>query len=140
MSGVQVKTVTPDEAGVRLDRWFKANFPDLPFGRLSKLLRTGQVRVNGKRAKGNDRVNLGDEIRIPPLDAAKVKPKGPRPLSPEERQEIRDMVLFQDSEVIALNKPPGLAVQGGFEREIQKRLDYWGKLRAQASQSVSDKE
>ncbi|MEE8294650.1 MAG: RluA family pseudouridine synthase [Sphingomonadales bacterium] len=113
MSRVQVKTVTPDESGIRLDRWFKANFPELPFGRLSKLLRTGQVRVNGKRAKGNDRVGTGDEIRIPPLEAAKAKPKGPRPLNPEERQEIREMVLFQDSDVIALNKPPGLAVQGG---------------------------
>lgn len=113
MSGVQLKTVTPDEEGLRLDRWFKANFPDLPFGRLSKLLRTGQIRVNGKRARGNDRVEPGDEIRIPPLDAAKAKPKGPRPLSPEERQEIRDMVIYQDSDVIGLNKPPGLAVQGG---------------------------
>jgi 23S rRNA pseudouridine955/2504/2580 synthase len=113
MSGVQLKSVTPDESGIRLDRWFKVNFPDLPFGRLSKLLRTGQVRVNGKRAKGNDRVGTGDEIRILPLDAAKVIPKGPRPLSPEERQEIREMVLYQDSDVIALNKRPGLAVQGG---------------------------
>lgn len=112
MSRVQVKTVTPDESGLRLDRWFKAKFPDLPFGRLSKLLRTGQVRVNGKRAKGNDRVGTGDEIRIPPLDSA-PRPRKPHGLKEEEKNEIQKLVIYRDPDFFVLNKPPGLAVQGG---------------------------
>ena len=67
MSAIEQKKVTADEAGMRLDRWFKAHYPGLGFGRLQKLLRTGQVRVDGKRAEANTRIAKGQMVRIPPL-------------------------------------------------------------------------
>lgn len=112
MSGVEIKTVTPDEAGMRLDRWFKAQYPNLPFGRLAKLMRTGQVRLNGKRTKGADRLQTGDEIRIPPIKAGS-QPQKPRPLKKEEKNEIQSLVIYRDPDFMVLNKPSGLAVQGG---------------------------
>lgn len=112
MSRVQTRKVTPDEADLRLDRWFKLHFPDLPFGRLSKLMRTGQVRVNGKRAHGSCRLQAGDEVRIPPLDdRPAVKP--PRALKPREKNDIERLVIYRDPDFMVLNKPAGLAVQGG---------------------------
>lgn len=113
MSGVQTKTVTADEAGMRLDRWFKSHFPAVRHGELEKYLRKGQVRVSGGRAKSNRRLELGDEIRIPPLDEGKKAERPPRRYSAEDAAEIRKLILFEDDAIIALNKPFGLAVQGG---------------------------
>jgi 23S rRNA pseudouridine955/2504/2580 synthase len=112
MSGVQVKTVSGDEAGMRLDRWFKTHFPAIRHGELEKYLRKGQVRVSGGRAKSNRRLEPGDEIRIPPLGDEPARPK-PRLFSAEDQTEIRKLILFEDDSLIALNKPFGLAVQGG---------------------------
>jgi 23S rRNA pseudouridine955/2504/2580 synthase len=124
MSGVVIKTVAADEAGMRLDRWFKLHFPDLAFGRLQKILREGQVRVDGKRAKGDSRIEQGQAIRVPPLGTA--EPEGPRRAEPGEAgysrggerrggdaEFLRGLVLFEDADVFVLNKPFGLAVQGG---------------------------
>src|SRR6185369_12151519 len=117
MSGVQILGVGAEDADVRLDRWFKRRFPLLGHGRLEKLLRTGQVRVDGKRAKANLRLQPGQEIRVPP-GADKPPPEGtvergkPR-LSNEDAEFVRSLVIFRDDDVIAINKPPGLAVQGG---------------------------
>ena len=72
MSGVTTREVRPDEAGMRLDRWFKTHYPDLAFGHLNKLLRTGQVRVSGARAKAETRIEPGQVIRIPPLERVEV--------------------------------------------------------------------
>ena len=118
MSAVTTKTIPAADAGMRLDRWFKREVPELSFGQLSKLLRTGQIRISGKRAKGNTRLEAGDQVRIPPLvtaTAAKsTKPPKPRKsLNKKDIQEIRGMVIYQDKEIIVLNKPAGLAVQGG---------------------------
>ena len=63
-------TVTAEDGEGRLDRWFRRHYPDLAHGRLEKLLRTGQVRVDGKKAKSGDRVSPGMAIRVPPLDNA----------------------------------------------------------------------
>jgi 23S rRNA pseudouridine955/2504/2580 synthase len=112
MSGVQNLTVEEADAGARLDRWFKRKFPHIPHGRVEKLLRTGQLRVDGKRAKGNFRIDTGQLIRIPPLpDPTETKTK-PR-VSDKDAALIRDMVIYEDDDLFALNKPAGLAVQGG---------------------------
>ena len=112
MSGVQNIEVEEADAGARLDRWFKRKFPHIPHGRVEKLLRTGQLRVDGKRAKGNFRVDTGQMIRIPPLPDPTVQKSKPR-VSDKDAALIRDMVLYEDDDLYALNKPAGLAVQGG---------------------------
>jgi 23S rRNA pseudouridine955/2504/2580 synthase len=120
MTGVETVTVPADEAEQRLDRWFRRRFPGLTQGRLEKLLRTGQVRVDGKRAKAAQRLEAGQAVRIPPLDdaaaaAPEIRPKpSPKAADADRWAEIlRRSVLFMDSDVIVLNKPPGLASQGG---------------------------
>jgi 23S rRNA pseudouridine955/2504/2580 synthase len=117
MSGVQTLAVADDEAELRLDRWFNRRFPGLGHGRLSKLLRTGQVRVDGKRAEGSLRLEPGMQIRVPPLDAKDLAPK-PQPVAkrtapPKQVDALRNAVLYRDADVLIIDKPAGLAVQGG---------------------------
>jgi 23S rRNA pseudouridine955/2504/2580 synthase len=115
MSGVQTLTVAPEDAEIRLDRWFKRHFPDLGHGRLEKLLRTGQVRLDGKRVEASDRIAAGQRIRVPPLPAAPppdAKPARAAPSAADTRL-LQERVLYRDAEMIVINKPEGLAVQGG---------------------------
>jgi 23S rRNA pseudouridine955/2504/2580 synthase len=105
-------TVTAEDADIRLDRWFRRHYPALAHGRLEKLLRTGQVRVDGKRAKSGDRVSPGQAIRVPPLGTAPVAPSSPRPGAQDDAT-LRDLVIHRDDHAIVINKPVGLAVQGG---------------------------
>lgn len=115
MSGVQTLTVAPEDAEIRLDRWFKRHFPALAHGRLEKLLRTGQIRVDGKRVDAGDRVIAGQRIRVPPLPAAplpEAKPARPAPSAADTRL-LQQRVLYRDDEMIVIDKPEGLAVQGG---------------------------
>ncbi|NNF81091.1 MAG: RluA family pseudouridine synthase, partial [Rhizobiales bacterium] len=100
-----------DEEGMRLDRWFKVHFPTLGFGRLQKLLRSGQVRVDGKRAKTNLRLETGQTIRIPPI--SDTPPEVCDEASERDREALAKMTLHDDGTVLVLNKPAGLAVQGG---------------------------
>lgn len=127
MSKVETRTVAPDEADIRLDRWFKRHFPHVTHGMLEKLLRTGQVRVDGGRVKGNQRLEAGQQVRVPPLPAPSEKPPAPA-ISPEDKAFARAMVLYEDDELIALNKPPGLPVQGGSKvtRHLDGLLDAFG--------------
>jgi 23S rRNA pseudouridine955/2504/2580 synthase len=124
---VQTREVSRDEEGLRLDRWFQRHFPELKHGALQKLLRTGQVRVNGKRVEAGDRVYPGQAVRLPPgvTRAAPPVPREVAELSERDVNEMRDMVIHRDDHLIALNKPPGLAVQGGTgtERHIDGMLD-----------------
>ena len=115
MSGVQTVDVTSDDDGIRLDRWFKRHFPYVTQARLQKWLRTGQVRVDGGRAKAGHRLVAGQTIRIPPLGAGEIPPPPPpRPQVPEaETAALVEAVLHCDDHVLAINKAPGLAVQGG---------------------------
>ncbi len=114
MSGVTQVEVAEGDADARLDRWFKRHYPHLKHGRLEKLLRTGQVRVDGARAKANTRLAAGQTIRVPPLDVSDTAPrKKAQPVSDQDAALVESMVIYQDDELIALNKPPGLAVQGG---------------------------
>ena len=112
---VETLTVTADEDGMRLDRWFKRRHPDLTLGHLNKIVRTGQVRVDGARVKTSTRVAPGQTVRVPPLKASEFPgPVARRAVASEEdRRAIREMVLFEDRDVLVLNKPHGLAVQGG---------------------------
>lgn len=142
---VELKTVTEDEADMRLDRWFKLHYPDLSFGHLQKLVRTGQVRVDGGRVKTSSRLAAGQSVRIPPLGGDEDQPADERgralrrspgrvpPAPPPARADtgrevpagrgarkylsdseyLRSLILYEDRDVMVLNKPFGLAVQGG---------------------------
>ncbi|MFN4089189.1 MAG: RluA family pseudouridine synthase [Alphaproteobacteria bacterium] len=128
MTGVQHLTVATDEADLRLDRWFRRRFPDLSHVRLEKLLRTGQVRIDGRRAKAGERLQAGQAVRVPPFGAEPP----PRPtvarahaVSAAEAEELRGRILHMDADVIAIDKPAGLAVQGGTgtDRHLDGMLD-----------------
>ncbi|SDG47236.1 RluA family pseudouridine synthase [Thalassobaculum litoreum] len=112
---VETRTVDADEAEQRLDRWFKRHFPAVGHGQLSKLLRTGQIRIDGKRAKANQRLEAGQQIRIPPLGDAQPHLQFAKPArkDTETGAELIEAVIYRDDEMIAINKPAGLAVQGG---------------------------
>ncbi|MEE9273367.1 MAG: RluA family pseudouridine synthase [Robiginitomaculum sp.] len=113
MSAVQhIKITNEDDEGIRLDRWFKRRFPHIPHGRVEKLLRTGQLRIDGKRAKGKMRLEMGQTVRVPPLPEPGVK-QPPRRLNDQDMKFMQDMVIYEDNDMLALNKPAGLAVQGG---------------------------
>jgi 23S rRNA pseudouridine955/2504/2580 synthase len=121
MSGVQQIEISDADSEQRLDRWFKRRFPALSHGRLEKLLRTGQVRLDGKRAKASDRVEAGQVVRVPPLDLpASTEPRPERTASPAEQRQagnwakqLLKSVLYKDDDVLVIDKPAGLAVQGG---------------------------
>ena len=114
MTGVQHRDVSSDEDDVRLDRWFKRHFPQLSHGRLEKFLRKGHVRVDGKRAKSNQRLETGQTVRIPPLPADDPPAQTPsQQIDPDLIKTLQRAVLFKDKDVLVINKPAGLAVQGG---------------------------
>jgi len=111
VSAVRSIAVADADAEIRLDRWFKRHFPDLSHGRLEKLLRTGQVRIDGRRASAGDRLAPGQVIRVPPL--APTTPKPARAIDAHEAASLRRLVLHRDADVLVIDKPAGLAVQGG---------------------------
>ncbi len=113
MSGVETRVVEKNDDGLRLDRWFRTHYPGLKHGALEKLLRTGQVRVNGGRVKANRRVEAGESIRIPPIDDAASAPKPAARPNREDAEFLRSLTIYEDDAVLAINKPFGLAVQGG---------------------------
>jgi 23S rRNA pseudouridine955/2504/2580 synthase len=136
MSGVQTLTVKADEAGLRLDRWLKKRFPDVGHGRVQKWLRTGQVRLDGHRVKAGVRLAAGQRVRVPPLSAAPPLQNGsPKPaFSDADIRDLRTRILHRDSHVIVIDKPPGLAVQGG--SGIRRHLDAMlASLRFDADQA-----
>jgi len=114
VSGVQHLTVGREDDGMRLDRWFRQQFPQVTQGYLQKLLRKGQVRVDGTRAKAADRLSEGQDVRVPPLpDAGERPPKPRQSLSPADRDFLNSIILYEDDDLLILNKPSGIAVQGG---------------------------
>ncbi len=128
-SAVTTRTVEEGEDGMRLDRWFKTHYAGLPHSRLEKLLRTGQVRVDGGRAKAATRLTAGQTIRVPPLpmEAPAARP-GPKALSKAERAFLASITLYEDDDLLVLNKPPGLAVQGGTKttQHLDRLLEAMG--------------
>ncbi len=126
MGEVSIVPVAAEEAETRLDRWFKRHYPALGHGALEKLLRTGQIRVDGRRAKAGTRLAPGNEIRIPPVATRAAQAEGgaghsPSKLDPADARAVRAMVLLRDRQIIALNKPAGLPVQGG--SKVSHHLD-----------------
>ncbi|MFV2051737.1 RluA family pseudouridine synthase [Aliiroseovarius sp. YM-037] len=116
MSRVQTLTITPDDADQRLDRWFRRLFPHVSQGRIEKMCRKGEIRIDGGRVKPATRLATGQAVRVPPLpdpDDVQAKPK-PRPtVSDADAKLIQSCVIYRDDHVIALNKPSGLPTQGG---------------------------
>ena len=130
MSSSSTASVEADDTGARLDRWFKRHYPALGHGQLEKLLRTGQVRLDGKRAKAGDRISTGQLIRLPPQlhtihNVAEFLRTNPQPRAPQPSEQARidaeALVLHKDSAVLVLDKPSGLATQGG--RGITEHVD-----------------
>jgi len=111
-SGVQTVSVTPDEAGMRVDRFLEARYPGLSFSHIQRVIRKGELRVNGKRVDGKDRLAFGQAVRIPPLKLDRPKPVGSE-ADEKTRSFLQSITLFEDDDVLVLNKPMGLAVQGG---------------------------
>ena len=116
--------VTDDEEGVRLDRWFRRHFPGVPQSSIQKWCRTGQIRVDGHRADAATRLAPGQQVRVPPLPAA-PPPQAPRPPDSRAARELEDMLLYRDEQLLVLNKPAGLPVQGGpgITRHLDGMLD-----------------
>jgi 23S rRNA pseudouridine955/2504/2580 synthase len=133
MSAAASIAVGAGEGELRLDRWFKRHFPALTHGRLEKLLRTGQIRVDGKRVKASLRLAPGQVIRVPPLDNPAPAAESQAAVRPAKRQaaddrliaELRQRVLYRDPEVLIIDKPAGLAVQGGTatDQHLDRLLD-----------------
>jgi 23S rRNA pseudouridine955/2504/2580 synthase len=119
-TAVATRTVSDDEADIRLDRWFRRHFPGVPQSAIQKLCRTGQIRVDGGRVDAATRLVSGQAVRVPPLPAPpEVKP--PQKPDSATTREIEAMVLYQDDQIIVLDKPYGLPVQGG--PGISRHLD-----------------
>lgn len=115
MTGPQMVRVKTDEDGLRLDRWFKARYPALGHGALQKMLRKGQIRVEGGRVQANRRLEAGETVRVPPIedDPAQTKPLVSSGSRADARERIAPWIVYEDSDMLVFNKPFGLAVQGG---------------------------
>jgi 23S rRNA pseudouridine955/2504/2580 synthase len=113
MGGVTTVKVVGDDDSLRLDRWFSRYYPSVTHSRLQKLLRTGQVRVDGHRAKANKRLLAGQIVRVPPVGGPVPTQGKVSPIDVATRDDLRARVLYRDNNMLALDKPAGLAVQGG---------------------------
>jgi 23S rRNA pseudouridine955/2504/2580 synthase len=115
-AAVRQFTVGADDDGIRLDRWFKRHMPDVTFATVSRWARTGQLRVDGARATPGDRIEQGQVLRVPPLDPVAKTGRGlrPRPVLTEDQMAFAEsLVIHRDAQALVINKPPGLATQGG---------------------------
>jgi 23S rRNA pseudouridine955/2504/2580 synthase len=136
---VQTVVVTPDEGNMRVDRFLEARFPGLSFSHIQRIVRKGELRVNGKRADSKDRLEAGQNVRIPPLrlDAPKVAGELSEAAT-KTLQALKDMILYEDADVLVLNKPAGLAVQGGSgtTRHIDQMLEVMRDAKGQKPRLV----
>lgn len=113
MPGVEIKKVKAEDDGMRLNRWFMKYYPNLTLGRLQKLLRTKQIKVDGKRAETSLKLAAGSEVRVPPMDEQPETGANRPEISRRDAEFILSLVIYKDNNIIVLNKPSGLAVQGG---------------------------
>jgi 23S rRNA pseudouridine955/2504/2580 synthase len=114
----RIFTISSDDDGIRLDRWFRRHHPDISFNQVSRWARTGRIRLDGQRVAPGDRIAEGQSLSIPPPETAAVlaAPRAERPrkpLSDEESAFARSLVIHRCAHALVLNKPPGLATQGG---------------------------
>ena len=123
MTEVQNLSVAESEDGMRLDRWFKQHFPQLGFSYLQKLLRKGQIRVDGSRVKTSSRLESGQVVRVPPIQSEEPHKSNSKikKIPDEDKEFIQSLVIHKDDDLIVLNKPSGLSVQGGTKTE--KHID-----------------
>ncbi|MCX7586792.1 RluA family pseudouridine synthase [Phenylobacterium sp. 58.2.17] len=128
MREVRNIAVDPGEDGVRLDRWFRRRWPHVSQIQIQKLARSGQIRVDGARAKPDQRLAAGEMIRVPPLPDA-PKPGDKPGLDPRDIAYAKSLVIYEDEEVLVINKPSGLAVQGGTKttKHVDRLLSAWGE-------------
>ncbi|HMH65057.1 MAG TPA: RluA family pseudouridine synthase [Rhizomicrobium sp.] len=128
----ELRTIDPDDDGVRLDRWFKRHYPNVTHVLLEKLLRKGEVRLDGKRAKAADRLAAGQAMRLPPQvvhakekRSEKLQAEPKHLLASKDMGSLADRILYMDKQVIVIDKPPGLATQGGsgLTRHVDGMLD-----------------
>lgn len=112
-TSVQTVTVSPDENDMRVDRFFEARFPGLSFSHIQRIIRKGEVRVNGKRTEPKSRLAAGQAVRIPPLKLEAPRLSADAPGAQQDRAFLKSITLYEDDDVMVLNKPMGLAVQGG---------------------------
>jgi 23S rRNA pseudouridine955/2504/2580 synthase len=141
---VRTFTVDEDDDGIRLDRWFKRHLPDISFNTVSRWARTGQLRIDGRRAAPGDRLETGQSVRVPPAEAASAEGAGARPkrivkpLTDDEQSFVQDMVLDSGRDWFMLNKPPGLATQGGTKtvQHLDRLLDGLADERGQRPKLV----
>jgi 23S rRNA pseudouridine955/2504/2580 synthase len=126
---VRTLHVAAGEDGVRLDRWFKRRWPHLNHIQIQKLVRSGQIRVDGARVKADTRLTAGAQVRVPPLPDAGDDAKQKAGISSRDAAYAKSLVIYEDDEVLALNKPSGLAVQGGTKttHHIDRLLSAWGE-------------
>lgn len=124
MSAVEFALVSEKDNDIRLDRWFQRHYPDLKHGMLERLIKNKNIKLNKTKTTAGTHVHTGDEIRVPPLDTPK-RDDTPMRLSKKDIQMMQSLVIYKDSEIIILNKPAGLAVQGGSKttRHIDGMLD-----------------
>ena len=127
---VQTLYVAEDEDDIRLDRWFKRRWPHLTHIQVEKMARSGQIRVDGSRVKPEDRLTAGAAVRVPPIPDPVERTPGDKPkISERDAAYAKSLVLYEDELVIALNKPHGLAVQGGTKttKHVDRLLSAWGE-------------
>jgi 23S rRNA pseudouridine955/2504/2580 synthase len=151
MTRIENRTVEPDEAGMRLDRWFREHYPEVSFGHLQKLLRSGQIRVDGGRAKTNTRLDPGQAVRVPPLGAFDTqaprrgageesagRPAGGKKKPGSDAEFLRSILIHEDDQVFVFNKPAGLAVQGGsgLSRHLDGMLEAFRDKKGQKPRLV----
>ena len=137
---VQTVVVTADENNMRVDRFLEARFPGLSFSHIQRIVRKGELRVNGKRADSKDRLEEGQSVRIPPLklDAPKAAPGSLSEAATKTLHALKDMILYEDADVMVLNKPAGLAVQGGsgITRNVDDMLEVMRDAKGQKPRLV----
>jgi 23S rRNA pseudouridine955/2504/2580 synthase len=136
---VQTVTVTADENNMRVDRFLEARFPGLSFSHIQRVVRKGELRVDGKRVDSKDRLEEGQSVRIPPLklDAPKL-PGALSEAAQKTLQTLKEMTLYEDDDVLVLNKPAGLAVQGGSgtTRHVDQMLEVMRDAKGQKPRLV----
>ncbi|HEX2581189.1 MAG TPA: RluA family pseudouridine synthase [Dongiaceae bacterium] len=125
MSKVQTVTIAAAEADQRIDRWFKKKYPAIPHGQIEKMLRKGEICVDGRRIAANYRLQGGETVRLPPLPSHAPAPKT-TPVSPQAARDLAASILYRDEDMLAINKPSGLAVQGGtgIRHSLDDMLDH----------------
>ena len=137
-SKVQNVEVTADEADMRVDRFLEARFPGLSFSHIQRIVRKGEFRVDGRRADSKDRLRAGSNVRIPPLHYEAPKAGALSEAAQKTLQSLKDMILFEDDDVLVLNKPAGLAVQGGSgtTRHVDQMLEVMRDAKGQKPRLV----